>query len=360
MITVPRSRRDGLRRHRFTQPCMLLLPVLLFSFALTSCHSDAGASREDSRDVQTQQTMRILFDSDTNNEIDDQHALAYLLFNSDVFDVEGVTVNSTKEPDVELDYAEAQRVLALCRASRKIPLKKGANGTFSEIRKQLDQPDFDGAEAVQFIIDRALAEEEEKLMLLAVGKLTNIALALEKEPAIAARTRLVWLGSNYPRPGEHNQQADTTALNYILNSDLPFEVVTVRYGQPSGTDAVRVTKAQILQRMPGMGPIVDPPVEGRHGGTFTTFGDYSVNLFEHYEMGGTPPSRPLFDMAAVAILKNPDWARTKEIPAPILIDNEWVDRPGNERTITLWEHFHIYGIMHDFLQTMAHPVLPGG
>jgi purine nucleosidase len=50
-----------------------------------------------------------------------------------------------------------------------------------------------------------MRERGQKLILLPVGKLTNIALALLKEPAIAAHVRIVWLGSNYPRPGEHNQ-----------------------------------------------------------------------------------------------------------------------------------------------------------
>ncbi len=333
------------------------ISLILFSFAFYSCNSKADDLQDGENPSPDPSKIRVLFDTDTNNEIDDQHALAYLLFNGDTFNVEGVTVNSTKEPDVNLDYAEAERILKLCNSYEQVPLKKGANDTFREIKDQLEQTDFEGAPAVNFIIERAMATKEDELILLAVGKLTNIALALKKEPAIASHARLVWLGSNYPEPGEHNQNADTTAMNYLLNSDIPFEMVTVRYGKPSGTDAVKVTKAQIVNRMPGQGPEIAEPVEGRHQGTFSTFGDYSVNLFENYNMGGDPPSRPLFDMAAVAIVKNPDWADSKEISAPILIDNEWVKRPNNDRTITIWENFHIYGIMNDFFSTMENPVI---
>lgn len=334
---------------------LLFISLILFSFTFYNCNSKGNDLQDGEQ--QSPSKMRVLFDTDTNNEIDDQHALAYLLFNGDTFNVEGVTVNSTKEPDVDLDYTEAERILKLCNSYEQVPLKKGADGTFREIKDQLEQTNFEGAPAVNFIIERALATEEDELILLAVGKLTNIALALKKEPAIASHARLVWLGSNYPEPGEHNQNADTTAMNYLLNSDMPFEMVTVRYGEPTGTDAVKVTKAQIANRMPGQGPEIAEPVEGRHQGTFSTFGDYSVNLFENYTMGGDPPSRPLFDMAAVAIVKNPDWADSKEISAPILIDNEWVERPENKRTITIWENFHIYGIMNDFFSTMENPVI---
>ena len=341
-------------RYEAMQLGMLLLGIFILTGTM-GCSSEQNRRQTTGNNLQAQPSKRILFDSDTNNEIDDQHALAYLLFNQNIFDIEGITVNSTKEPSVDLDYAEAERVLKLSESYDKIPLLKGADGTFAEIRGQVEQPDFEGAAAVNFIIEKAMAPEEQELVLLAVGKLTNIALALEKEPAIATHARLVWLGSNYPEPGEHNQNADTTAMNYLLNSDLPFEMVTVRYGKPSGTDAVKVTKAQILQRMPGKGPHISDPVEGRHGGLFTNFGDYSVNLFENYQMDGDPPSRPLFDMAAVAIVKNPEWAESKQIPAPVYIEGKWVERPGNQRMITIWENFHIYSIMHDFFQTMANP-----
>lgn len=53
-------------------------------------------------------------------------------------------------------------------------------------------------EAVNFIIEQELKDRDQKLILLPIGKLTNIALALKKESAIAKNIRIVWLGSNYP------------------------------------------------------------------------------------------------------------------------------------------------------------------
>ena len=146
-------------------------------------------------------------------------------------------------------------------------------------------------------------------------------------------------------------------MQYVLDTDVPFEVALVAYGTPLGTDRVRVTREEIRQRMPGKGPRIRTPVEGRHGGRFTTFGDYSVNLFDHIELSGSPPSRALFDMAAVAIVKNPSWAKPRTIAAPKLVDGKWVERPDNKRTITLWEHFDRDAIMNDFYRVMDRPVL---
>ncbi len=339
---------------------LIIIPFLIFS--LFSC-----VEVENQSDRPVQKKIDVIFDTDANNEVDDQHALAYLLFNGDTFNTVGVTVNATSSPDgfdiysdVQDHYDEARRVMQLCgELYGKIPLLTGAQNSFDEIRSYVQEAEFDGHEAVNFIIEEALKERDDKLVLLPVGKLTNIALALEKEPAIAENVRIVWLGSNYPQTGEHNKVWDKESMNYLLDLDVELEFVTVRYGDPSGTDAVKVTQAQILHRMPGLGPEISEPVTGRHGGEFTNWGDYSANLFEMYGMYGNPPSRALFDMAAVAILKNPDWAERKVIPAPIMdIENDvWIDRPDNPRELVLWEWFDIYGIMHDFFQTMENPVI---
>ena len=302
--------------------------------------------------------IRVLLDTDANNEVDDQHAIAYMLFSGDAFDVEGITVNRTRAGgDVEMQAREAERIVRLAGLERRFAVIRGANGSFADIAPHVQQPDFDGAAAVDLIIRRAHAPAASPLVLLPVGKLTNIALALEKDPSIARRVRIVWLGSNYPEPGEYNQENDEAALQYILDSDVVFEIALVRWGKPSGTAAVRVSLEEIRSTMPGKGPRVGVPVEGRNGGQFSTFGDYSVNLFEHVDLNGNPPARALFDMAAVAIVKHPGWARAVRIPAPQLVDGKWLERPRNSRTVVLWENFDREAIVRDFHATMDRPVL---
>jgi purine nucleosidase len=307
--------------------------------------------------VPAREQTRVLLDTDANNELDDQHAIAYLLFSGDVFDVEGITVNRTRGGgDVEKQAEEAERIVRLAGLERRFRVIRGANGSFAEIAPQLDRPDFDGAAAVNLIIQEAHESAARPLVLLPVGKLTNIALALKKDPSIARLVRVVWLGSNYPEPGEYNQENDEGALSYILDTDVPFEIALVRYGTPTGTDAVRVTLEEVRATMPGLGRRVREPVVGRNGGAFRTFGDYSVDLFEHINLDGNPPSRALFDMAAVAVVKNPAWAHPVRIPAPRLVEGKWVARPDNPRTIVLWERFDRGAIVGDFYRTMRRPV----
>jgi purine nucleosidase len=340
-----------------TKAIMFVFALLLIAAA--SCNDNPKA------DVETKR-IHVIFDTDANNEVDDQFALAYLLFSGNHFFVDGVTVNATSSPDgfsnfspVEWHYDEAKRVMQLCGVWGTIPLFTGAQASFQEIKDHLNEPQFDGYEAVEFIIEQALQPREERLVLLPVGKLTNIALALKKEPQIAERVHIAWLGSNYPEPGEHNQNWDIPAMNYILDIDVPFDMVTVRYGKPSGTSAMMVAHTEVKRRMPSVGPRQSEPVIGRHGGEFYSWGDYAVELYNKYQghMWGEPRGRALFDMAAVAILKNPKWAESYMNPAPVFIDGKWVERPDNTRQIRIWEWFDIYGIPYDFFETMKNYVI---
>ncbi len=291
----------------------------------------------------------IIIDTDANNELDDQHALAYLFFNDEYFDIRGVTTNATfNGGDIKLQTEEARRIMKLCNVPDTLPLLEGANGDFDSILTNLDEAGYDGQAAVDFMIEEARKEREEKLVLLPVGKLTNVALAIYSAPDIVDNIRIVWLGANYPEPGEYNLVNDIPAMNYILNREVEFQMVMVRYGKPSGSDAVRVTPEEVRQKLAGKGPTISDPVTGRHGDQFNNFGDYSVSLFENIDLHGDPPSRALFDMVAVAILKNPDWGETNIIPAPIMRNEVWEERPENPRQIVIWENFDKEAILKDF------------
>jgi purine nucleosidase len=332
-----------------TFPRLLRLPAV--TLVLAAACVTAG-------DAQSGQRIRVVLDTDANNELDDQHAIAYMLFSGDRFDVEGITVNRTHGGGgIDEQMVEAVRVVRLAGLHGQVPVVKGADGSFEQIAPHVGGAAFDGSEAVRFIIERAHAARGGRLVVLPVGKLTNVALALKKDPTIGPKIRIVWVGSNYPEPGEYNQENDEPSLQYVLDADVPFEIALVRYGKPSGTDAVRVTREEIRARMAGKGPRAQEAVVGRHGGEFRTFGDYSIDLFQHIKLDGTPPSRALYDMAAVAIVKNASWAKPKRIPAPRLVNGKWIERPDNPRTITIWENFAREAILADFYGVMDRPRL---
>jgi len=297
--------------------------------------------------------LKILIDTDANNELDDQHALAYAFLNDDVFNVVGITVNNTKNGyGIQGQYDEAQRIIKLFNKENEVPLFIGADKSFEDIAPTVNQPEFDGQPAVDFIIQEAMKVENEKLILVPIGKLTNVALAFLKEPKIIDKVRVVWLGANYPDPGEYNLVNDITSVNPVIESGVDFEMVTVRYGKPTGSDAVRVSPAEVEANLKGKGPVSKHTITGRHGGVFNVFGNYSANLFDHAQMHGEPPSRALFDMVAIAVLKNKDWGDKKEIPAPKLVGHAWEEQPENKHKIIIWENFDRDAIVNDLFKLM--------
>jgi hypothetical protein len=320
--------------------------LILFSF--TAFHK--SQKRKESNSVER---LKILIDTDANNELDDQHALAYAFLNPEIFYVVGVTVNNTRNgAGIQGQYDEAERIITLFNLADKVPLFKGANKSYDEIAPNIAQANFDGQPAVDFIIGEAMKMKDEKLVLVPIGKLTNIALAFLKEPKIIDKVCVVWLGGNYPDAGEYNLENDTSSVNPVIESGVEFEMVTVRYGEPSGTAAVTVTPAEMDAHMKGAGPISSQTITGRHGGNFNRFGDYSAHLFSKAAMYGNPPSRALFDMVVLAILKNETWGQKKEIPAPKLIGTGWQDQPDNPAKIIFWENFDRDVIVDDLFELM--------
>lgn len=318
---------------------------LFFLLGLLSCQTKSVENE--------QNRLKILIDTDANNELDDQHALAYAFLNSDVFDVVGVTVNNTRNGDgIQGQYDEAERIIKLFDLEDKVPLLKGAERSYAEIAPNINQPDFDGKPAVDFIIEEALKVKNKKLVLAPVGKLTNIALAILKEPKIIDKVKVVWLGGNYPDPGEYNLDNDTTSVNPVIESGVEFEMVTVRYNKTTGSTAVKVVPAEIEAYVKGKGPVSRNTITGRHGGKFNSFGNYSANLFDKADMYGNPPARSMFDMVVLAVLKNETWGEKVEIPAPKLVGNAWEDQPGNEHKIIYWENFNRDAIISDFFEAL--------
>jgi len=128
----------------------LCVPAIIFS----GCTGNSGANNT------KPEKIRIILDTDTNNEIDDQYAIAYMLFNGPVFDVEGITSNATRDGGDAKEHArEARRVVELCSLKGQIKVYEGATGSFDAIKDHVNQNEFDGSEAVVQAVIRAAFEE---------------------------------------------------------------------------------------------------------------------------------------------------------------------------------------------------------
>ena len=69
---------------------------------------------------------------------------------------------------------------------------------------------------------------------------------------------------------------------------------------------------------------------------------------QHIDYYGEPPSRSLYDMAAVAIVKNPTWGEVKTLRGIRMVEEKWTVDKSSQREILLWENFGREAILQDF------------
>lgn len=69
---------------------------------------------------------------------------------------------------------------------------------------------------------------------------------------------------------------------------------------------------------------------------------------QHIDYYGEPPSRSLYDMAAIAIVKNPTWREVKTLRGIRMVEEKWTVDKSSQREILLWENFGREAILQDF------------
>ncbi len=177
-----------------------------------------------------QRPVPIIFDTDIGDDIDDALALA-LALQSPELDVRAVT---TVIDDVELRTRLAWKQLGIY-GRQDIALAAGASEPLLdrvrnnksrqyEVLTSEDRfPPSARKHAVQLIVETLLASEQ-KITLVPVGPLTNIALALKTEPRIKSKIERIVLmgGAFFPPRAEYNILRDRVAAEIVFRSGVPI------------------------------------------------------------------------------------------------------------------------------------------
>ena len=180
-----------------------------------------------------QTRIPILLDTDIGDSIDDAMALAFAL-RSPELDVRAVT---TVIDDVESKTRLAWKMLGIFNR-RDIPLAMGAteplldpvmatsSREFGVLTRNDTIPDAARRRAVDLIVD-TLLESRQKITVVAIGPLTNIALALKADPRIKNNIeRIVIMGGAYfTSQAEYNFKRDRTAAEIVFHSGVPITAV---------------------------------------------------------------------------------------------------------------------------------------
>ncbi len=291
--------------------------------------------------------VRVVIDSDTYNEVDDQFAIAYALLSPERLDVEAVyaapfssaflanmmgetvlPMTSVVAEGMEQSYQEILHLFSLLKINPEGKVFRGSP------RYMTSKEDLVDSEAARDLIRRA-HESDEPLYVIAIGEITNIASAILMDPTIIEKIVVVWLAGqplHWPSAVEFNLGQDLFASQIILDSGVPVVLV------PCMTVASNLTTTA---------PELETNLKGRTCvGTYLTelvtsqltqkMGLNWLSLFnktyckglDDYGEAGVPttdtavsPSRVIWDISTVAYMINPTWCPSSLEPTPWLTDD---------------------------------------
>lgn len=274
---------------------------------------------------------RVVLDTDTYNEVDDQFALAHLMLSQDVVNVEAVYAapfhndrSSGPEDGMERSYEEIQRVLDLLG-------KQPAGGVFKGSRRYLEAADVpEESPAACDLVERAM-KGDSPLVVCAIGAITNVASALLLEPKIADRIEIVWLGGNapyWPHTREFNLQQDPHASRLVMSGIAPMVQIPCM-----------PVASHLLTTYYELEALLAP---------FSPLGKYLTDIVHSHTDNVQGWAKPIWDIAASAYVIDPKFCKTIRRPAPVLTtDLRWEDDPM-QKEITVVTEVDRDAIFRDF------------
>jgi inosine-uridine nucleoside N-ribohydrolase len=247
----------------------------------------------------------MVLDTDTYNEIDDQFALSYALLHPEQLSLEAVYaapfLNSRSHSagdGMRKSLGEIHRILALLPDGRRIEVLPGSEAFLRD-----SQGDSALSQASEDLLARS-KRGTSPLYVVSIGAPTNIASALLRDPTLAERVAVVWLGGHPIDRGD--------AREFNLYQDLPASRVLFDSGVPLIVVPCRQVAELLATTLPELQANLD---------TESPIGSYLLKIASEY-IDPTPGcSRPIWDLAAIALLVNHSWFETTVISSPKISDD---------------------------------------
>lgn len=260
--------------------------------------------------------INVILDTDTYNECDDQFALAYMIKSQDIFNIESITVapysHKTKKVTVsegqELSYNE---IIKICNWLNFDTNKKVFEGSTDYIQNGYNKNN----DAVNKIIETAL--NNDKTYILAIGAITNVALAIKKEPKIIDKIEVIWLGGNeldYKDNLEYNFRQDIEAVRIVFDSKVKITVLPCKNVVSDLKIDINTLKNNLKNK--------------------SELCNYLIERFYNDGYHGVQEERVIWDISVIAYMINKNWFDTKEISCPNIKEDSSYELTDNRHTIT--------------------------
>lgn len=260
--------------------------------------------------------INLILDTDTYNECDDQFALSYLIKSKNLFNIEAITVapyshtkrDLTVRDGQELSYNE---ILKICNWLNFDTNNKVFKGSMDYIQNGYDEK----SNAVNKIIEIAL--KNNKTYILGIGAITNIALAIKKEPKIVNKIEIVWLGGNelgYEDNLEYNFRQDVEAVKIVFESKVKLTILPCK----KIVSELRIDINTLKKYLENKSELCN----------------YLIERFYNDGYHGVQESRVIWDISVIAYMINKKWFETEQISCPNIRKDTSYEVTDNRHNIT--------------------------
>lgn len=296
--------------------------------------------------------IRVIIDTDAGIETDDDYAIVYALISPKMV-VKGIVAEHFNdmrgEGSMEESYREIATVLDHMGLKDKVPFYRGSP-------KPMGTEGCDpNAEGIDFIIEEAMRDDPMPLYFLGMGPITNLALALQREPRIADKMSVIWVGGGQMPGGftEFNLNNDIQAANYVMSGTIPVSCV-----QTECYNGMKVGLSTLQTKVKPCGEIGEYLFQQLVDRLY----DYiklAMNANPDYcenetVQAGMPlgESWYLADVAAVAVALEPHNFMMKVVPAQLALGNNIVIGNPKVRPITVYDALSYNYIFDDFFSKL--------
>lgn len=189
---------------------------------------------------------RVIINTDTKNEGDDQFAVVHAML-CPKFDIVGViAAHFGVAGSMKRSYEEIRKLFELTSCPFTEVIKHGAENALPSKTEPVM------SEGADLIIREALKDDPRPLYVLFLGPLTDLASAYLVNPMIAGRLTAIWIGGGtYPEGNaEFNLGNDINAANVVFSSKIDLWQVPKNVYEMMG-----VSFAELECRILGKNPI---------------------------------------------------------------------------------------------------------
>ena len=257
----------------------------------------------------------IILDTDTYNECDDQFALAYLLKSQDRFNIEAITIapyhhdnGISIQEGLDKSYNEIIKICNWLNFNSKNKVFKGSTGYIED--------GYSGNnDAVNKIIE--IASKNTKTYILAIGAITNVAIALKKAPNIVDKIEVIWLGGNSllsKDNKEFNFKQDVQAVRTVFESKAKLTIIPCK-----NVASNLITSIYEVEHF----------LKGK-----SELCDYLCQRFYNDTYHGIEERRVIWDISVIAYMINKNWFETKEISSPNIKEDTSYEMTQNKHNVT--------------------------